>query len=181
MKLIVCLCLSLAFLSCKDSSSPKVDEKDSSDAGHHKIAAVPVPTKTRVAELLSDSVFVYRYQLTDTLKEDLNCDGFVDQVYFSHKASTKEIVFFNGKSKEGKILGSQLPVEGELGSDYSWADFWGITKDTTTWETIVKDGEVLGSRTVALKCTSIVLRKEEVGGGIITFKNGGLLWVHQAD
>ena len=118
MKLIVCLCSSLVLLSCKDSSSPKVNEKDSSDAGHNNIAGVPVPTKTRVVELLSDSVSIYRYRLTDTLKEDLNCDGFVDQVYFSQKESTKEIVFFNGKSKEGKILGSQLPVKGELGSDY---------------------------------------------------------------
>lgn len=32
-----------------------------------------------------------------------------------------------------------------------------------------------------LENPSIVVRKEEVGGGLITFKDGRYVWIHQAD
>ncbi len=133
------------------------------------------------AELLSDSVSIYRYGLLDTLREDVNCDGFLDQVYFSREKSTRHIILFDGKSRKRQTFGLDLKVNGEPGADYSWVDFWGITKDTSTWEMVIEDGEIAGSRTVSLGCPSIALRKEEVGGGIITFTKSGFAWVQQAD
>jgi hypothetical protein len=132
-------------------------------------------------ELLSDSVSLYRYALQDTLREDVNCDGFIDQIFISKTDSIRNIILFDGKSKKQKVFGVDLQVEGETEAGYSWVDFWGITKDTSTWEMIIDDGEIAGTRTVTLKCPSIVLRKEEVGGGIITFKKKEFVWVHQAD
>jgi hypothetical protein len=51
----------------------------------------------------------------------------------------------------------------------------------STYNIIVKDGDLVGSKKVALAYPSIFLRKEEVGGGVITFKNGKYIWLHQAD
>lgn len=139
------------------------------------------PALSREIELLSDSVSLYRYGLQDTVREDVNCDGFIDQIFFSKKDSIRHIILLDGKNKKQKVFGLDLQVKGETEADYSWVDFWGITKDTLTWEMIIDDGEIAGSRSVTLRCPSIVLRKEEVGGGIITFKKSEFVWVHQAD
>lgn len=138
-------------------------------------------TPIRKLELLGDSVSIYRYSLTDTLQEDLNCDGFSDRVYFSEVGTIRELIFLDGKSRKAMAIGKELKAENELGADYKWVDFWGITRDTTTWEAIIEDSEILGSRNISLDCPSIVFRKEEAGGGIITFRKGKFLWVHQAD
>lgn len=133
------------------------------------------------AELLGDSVSFYRYGLQDTLITDVNCDGFIDRIYFSQQSTERHLNLLNGKEKKQKVFGLDLPVKGETEADYSWVDFWGITKDTSTWEMIVIDSEIAGSRNVTLNCPSIVLRKAEVGGGIITFRGTEFVWVHQAD
>ena len=187
MKYLFYFFLSLLFISCKEDSSKAPKRTDASF--NHKdtvsinqgTGSVKLSNVGKEAELLSDSVSLYRYGLQDTLREDVNCDGFIDQIFFSKQNSLRHIILLDGKSKTQKVLGLDLRVQGELDADYSWADFWGITRDTSTWEMIIDDGEIAGSRTVTLQCPSIVLRKEEVGGGIITFKNAEFIWVHQAD
>lgn len=66
-------------------------------------------------------------------------------------------------------------------NDFSWVDFWGTTKDRETYEIVIKDSEIIGDKTTKLDNNSIFVRKEEVGGGVITYKNGKFIWVHQSD
>jgi hypothetical protein len=178
---------SIFFIFCLSLVSCKTD--DSSETGSQKQQTTNVSATThpvqekpiRKAELLEDSVSLYRYSLRDTLQEDFNCDGLSDQVYFSEVGAIRELIFLDGKSRKAMTMGKDLKVENELGADYKWVDFWGITRDTSTWEANIEDAEIQGSRNVALDCTSFVLRKEEAGGGTITYKKGKFLWVYQAD
>lgn len=62
-----------------------------------------------------------------------------------------------------------------------WVEFWGVVNDKWTYNVIVKDGELVGGEEIPLSYSSIFLRKEEVGGGVITCKNGKYIWIHQAD
>jgi hypothetical protein len=145
--------------------------------GNKRVVAVPV----RNAELLDDSVSFFRYSMQDTIREDLNCDGIADLVYFGQHSNGRSLVFFNGRSSEAKRFGRELPVGKGLGEDFGWVHFWGLTRDTATWEALIEDGEILGSTTTVLRCPSILLRSAEAGGGIITFRDNGFQWVHQAD
>jgi hypothetical protein len=111
----------------------------------------------------------------------LNCDGYIDKIYFTSSLINKNIIFYNGMINQVQTFGKTLPIKEGLGADYSWVDFWGMTKDTATWEAVIKDGEILSSKTTSLRCPSLLLRKDEAGGGIITFKDGGFHWIHQAD
>lgn len=54
-------------------------------------------------------------------------------------------------------------------------------RDSSTFEVIVRDGEVEGDSTVRILYPSIYVGKEEVGGGLITYRKGKFVWVHQAD
>ena len=65
--------------------------------------------------------------------------------------------------------------------NFDWIDFWGITDDKETFEIIVKDEEIISDTITKLANTSIFVRKEEVGGGVITFKDNKFIWIHQSD
>lgn len=67
-------------------------------------------------------------------------------------------------------------------TEFNWVDYWGLVEDKETGETtFTEEGEVLGSREVTLQNVSIFVGKKEVGGGLITFRNGNYKWIHQAD
>jgi hypothetical protein len=46
---------------------------------------------------------------------------------------------------------------------------------------LIGEGEIIGEQEFVLANPSIYVRKAEVGGGVITFKDGKFRWVHQAD
>ncbi|GAA4081867.1 hypothetical protein GCM10022390_020 [Flavobacterium anseonense] len=69
----------------------------------------------------------------------------------------------------------------EITNNFNWADYWGVTNDKQTFEILVNESEVIGDTIVKLENKSIFIRKEEVGGGVITFKNGKYIWIHQSD
>lgn len=60
-------------------------------------------------------------------------------------------------------------------------DYWGVLQDSSTYEIIITNGEIVGDTLVRLENPSIFVRKKEVGGGLITFKDGKYEWIHQAD
>ena len=66
-------------------------------------------------------------------------------------------------------------------SAIGWVNLWCVVSDKETFEIIVEDGELVGDKIVNLERPSIYVGKEEAGGGIITYRNGELYWVHKSD
>jgi hypothetical protein len=181
MKFIIFLFSPVLLIACNGNGSRPSDASPKSTFNESADSGVKGNAITKKLELLSDSVSFYRYGLKDTLKEDFNCDGFNDQAFFSSENSIRHINFIDGKDRKRKVFGIDQKIIGDLDANYSWVDFWGITKDSSTWEMLVEDGELSGSRIVRLNCPSIVLRKEEEGGGVITFTKKSYVWIHQAE
>ena len=125
------------------------------------------------------SAFKY-FKLTEVIKEDLNGDGISETTKFLTEGEKAGLLIKDGRTGDEVKIGMGETLE-PIGDDLSWVDFWGITYDKTTGETVVKDSEIVGGRDISLEHPSIILRKEEEGGGLITFKNGKYIWVHQAD
>ncbi|RFS17115.1 hypothetical protein [Emticicia sp. C21] len=117
------------------------------------------------------------YNISDTIKADFNGDKVIDTAFFTDK---KNISIVDGLSKKAIIVGVDKSSE-EMGNDFSWVDFWGITTDIETYEIVIDDSEIVGDKKVKLNNTSLFLRKDEVGGGVITFKDGQYIWIHQTD
>jgi hypothetical protein len=180
MKFLCILSFISLLCSCRQKAPQPADpDKRVLDKGADSL--VPLSTKVQNPEMLSDSVYFFRHSLKDTIREDVNCDGFTDRIYLVSAEQSKHIILIDGKNNQRSTFGIDQPVKGEWDADYSWVDFWGITKDKVTWEMHFEDDEISGSGEVVLECPSLVLRKEEEGGGIITFKHGSYVWVHQAD
>ncbi|MEI9943563.1 MAG: hypothetical protein WDN26_05020 [Chitinophagaceae bacterium] len=119
------------------------------------------------------------YTITDTIKADFNGDKIFDLAYFTHD-NKKEIYIIDGKTKTATKVGLDKSF-GDMGTDFDWVDFWGTINDPETYDAVVKDDEVVGARKAKLKNISLFVRRDEVGGGVITFKNGKYIWVHQSD
>jgi len=120
------------------------------------------------------------FRLKDTIKADLNGDKIVDYAYINAENYRKEIFVLDGKTKiKTKIGSDNLSVN--MPDNFDWIDFWGITDDKETFEIIVKDEEIISDTITKLANTSIFVRKEEVGGGVITFKDNKFIWIHQSD
>ena len=119
------------------------------------------------------------FNLTDTLKADFNGLGKLDYAVFIKEIETSGIVITHGESNEKTKIGFGKPFA-HL-PQFNWVDYWGIVNDSITYEIVIEDAEIIGDREVKLDNTSIVVRKEELGGGLITFKEGEYIWIHQAD
>lgn len=119
------------------------------------------------------------FKLTDTITADFNGDGKLDQATFKKENKTSGIIITHGEiDEEVKIgFGEQLAHL----TEFNWVDFWGLVNDSETYEIIIEDAEIIRDRKVKLDNPSIVVRKEEAGGGLITFKEGKYVWIHQAD
>jgi hypothetical protein len=119
------------------------------------------------------------FKLTDTITADFNGDGKVDQASFKKENETSGIIIKHGQTNEEIKIGF-----GESFAhltEFNWVDFWGLVKDSETFEIVIEDAEIIGDRKVKLENPSIVVKKEEEGGGLITYKNGKYEWIHQAD
>jgi hypothetical protein len=120
------------------------------------------------------------YKLTEAIITDFNGDKKPDTATFLTRNGKAGIIIKDGLTGKETIIGCGNNF-GEMGDDFGWVEFWGVVYDKSTYNVIVKDGDLVGSKDVALAYPSIFLRKEEVGGGVITFKNGKYIWLHQAD
>jgi hypothetical protein len=119
------------------------------------------------------------FKLTDTIIADFNGDGNTDQAIFKKENETSGIIITHGETNQKIKIGF-----GESFAhltEFNWVDYWGLVNDSETYEIVIEDAEIIGDREVKLNNPSIVVRKEEVGGGLITFKDGKYIWVHQAD
>jgi len=118
------------------------------------------------------------YKLTDTITADFNGDGFLDKVIYKKEIETSGIIIIHGKTNERVKIG--FGKQFAHMTEFNWVDYWGLVEDKETSETtFTEDGDVLDSKTVKLKNPSIALGKDEVGGGLITYRNGKYEWIHQ--
>ena len=132
-------------------------------------------------EALKHEFISFKYfKLTNVINEDLNGDGIAETMTFSKGSTKAGLLIQDGKTGDEVKIGMGEALE-PIGDDLGWVDFWGITYDKTAGEVIVKDSEIVGGRDISLEHPSIILRKAEEGGGLITYKNGKYIWVHQAD
>lgn len=131
-------------------------------------------------QVLSSEFLTSRmFELTDTITADFNGDGKIDQAIYKKENQTSGIIITHGLTNEEVRIGFGEPFA-HL-TEFNWVDFWGLINDIETYEIVIEEAEIIGDRKVELDNPSIVLRKEEVGGGLITFKDGKYQWIHQAD
>lgn len=120
------------------------------------------------------------YKLTDTITADFNGDGIVDKAFYKKENKTSGIIIKHGQTNAEFRIGFGKNFATWKDFDCNWVDYWGLVEDKETSETtFTEDGDVLGSKEVQLQNPSIVLGADEVGGGLITFKNGKYEWIHQ--
>jgi hypothetical protein len=180
------LFISSIFILCigcndKNRRTTVVTETDSSATiARQRVAPVPQKEEPATNEQLLDFKNLKRYALTDTIRQDLNGDGIAEKTWMQHDGEKRYIKIENGSDHQVSQVGSDSSFL-DLGSDFGWIDFWGITLDKKTHEILFVNGEVGDTREVALKHPSIVVRKEEQGGGVITWREGAYIWVHQSD
>ncbi|MFC5192715.1 hypothetical protein ACFPIK_13135 [Algoriphagus aquatilis] len=186
MKYLIYVLNFLILTSCDQSNSNKESqqeissEKDRVDIKDKEEPEQNLNETTEYANqgLSSEFKKVTTFNLTDTLIADLNGDGKLDQAVFNRKNETSGIVITHGETSEKIKIGF-----GELFAhltDFNWVDYWGLVYDSETYEIVIEDDEIIGGREVKLDNPAIVVRKEEVGGGLITFKEGRYIWIHQA-
>ena len=120
------------------------------------------------------------YSLADTIIGDLNGDRVNDTATFETRNGKAGIVIREGGTSRQTLIGCGHAFE-EMGDDFSWVEQWGILRDKSTYEIVIKDAEIIGGEQFMLDNPSVYVRKAEVGGGVITFKDGRFTWVHQAD
>ncbi|MCG8750566.1 hypothetical protein [Tenacibaculum finnmarkense] len=119
------------------------------------------------------------YRVTDTISLDLNGNGILERIYFDKKDCPKLII--EEKGKDLISIGCGKEEYKGFPNAIGWVNLWCVVSDEETFEIIVEDGELVGDKIVNLERPSVYLGKEEAGGGIITYRNGELYWVHQSD
>jgi outer membrane biogenesis lipoprotein LolB len=119
------------------------------------------------------------YNLTDTIEADFNGDGNVDKAVFIKDNQNSGIIIKHGETLSQVKIGFGQPFA-HL-TNFNWVDFWGLVNDSTSYEILFNETDIICDTIIRLENPSIVVRKEEVGGGLITFKNGEYKWIHQSD
>ncbi|WP_299103533.1 hypothetical protein [uncultured Winogradskyella sp.] len=119
------------------------------------------------------------YRVTDTISLDLNGNGILERIYFDKKDCPKLII--EEKGQDLISIGCGKEEYNGFPNAIGWVNLWCVVSDKETFEVVVKDGELVGDKIVKLERPSIYVGKEEAGGGIITYRNGELYWVHQSD
>ena len=115
--------------------------------------------------------------------EDLNGDEKKDIALFveDNKSKKKGICIFHSDSNKCLILGAGKKFYAG-GDNFRWVDTWEIIPRGETWEATFKpDGDVLGERKVILDNKSVKICVVEGGCGVISYKKGKYIWVHQSD
>ena len=120
------------------------------------------------------------YRITDTISIDLNGNGILEYIYFDNKNCPK--ILIREKGQQLISLGCGKKDYKGFPNAIGWVDLWCVVSDKEVWEVLfTKDGDIDKDTIINLKRPSIYIGKEEAGGGIITYRNGKLYWIHQSD
>ncbi|MEZ4828990.1 MAG: hypothetical protein R3C61_22290 [Bacteroidia bacterium] len=192
MKHITYILTFLILTSCGQSNSDKESKKEiSAETDTIKVESKVDTTKPDLKQSSTkqtehnnqDLSYEFKeatiFKLTDTINADFNGDGYADQAIFKKENETSGIIITHGETNQVIKIGFGEPFA-HL-TEFNWVDYWGLVNDSETYEVVIEDAEIIGDREVKLDNPSIVVRKEEVGGGLITFKEGQYVWIHQAD
>jgi len=147
------------------------------------------PTRTEIKEIVqvvNDTNYSFnfknykQYKLSDTIKIDINRNGIIDEIFFKKTDSCSTILI---KEKGVKLL--SVGCEND-DLDYpdivDWVKVWCVVNDKSTRKVLfLENGDIDKDTIVKIKGPSIYLEKIEVGGGLITYKNGKICWIHQSD
>ena len=184
------------FFSCKKKKKDKVENDDEKKA----IVFMDTTQNTQTSKTIKshstelqetnkmDSIQVNTfhfekfkpYQITDTIRIDLNGNGIIERVFFDKSDCAKILI-----KEEGQKLIS-IGCENQSALDYpknvGWVNEWCAVSDEKVWEVLfTEDGDIDKDTIVHLERPSIYIGKRESGGGIITYRNDQLYWVHQSD
>lgn len=109
-------------------------------------------------------------------------DDIVDSFCVFNKNGKKGINFYDGSTGNMEQVGGGISFF-DAGDDFSWADTIYAISDTTLYFNIYDEaGDVLGFDSISgLPTSSVVLKREEEGQGIIFWYEGKLNWANQAD
>ena len=120
------------------------------------------------------------YRISDTINIDLNGNGILESVYFEDNDCPKLLI--KEKGQELISLGCGKEEYEGFPNAVGWVDLWCVVSDKKVWEVLfTEDGDIDKDTIVDLERPSIYIGKEEAGGGIITYRNGKLYWIHQSD
>ncbi len=120
------------------------------------------------------------YKITDTISIDLNGNGVLEKIYFDRKDCPKIII----KEKGQKLISFGCGNNDFKGfpKKIDWVDLWCVVFDKNVWEVTFKEnGDIDNDITSRLERPSLYIGKKGAGGGIITYKNKNLYWIHQSD
>lgn len=182
--------LSILIISCNQVANKTIN---TSQPDTSTVKTIPTPLDSSASNLSPDTITTQNkhdltqefknykeYKLSEVIITDFNGDKKSDTAAFLTRNGKAGIIIRDGLTGKETIIGCGNKFE-EMGDDFSWVEFWGVVFDKSTYHIIVKDSELVGGKDVALAYPSIFLREEEAGGGVITFKNGKYIWLHQAD
>lgn len=118
--------------------------------------------------------------LTDTLKVDIDGKGQLENICFLIEKCNRIII------SGGDFI---IPIELGCGNtvahldSFDWVEYWKVVKKKETYQVYFKDnGDIDDTRPLMMQCDGIYVgQKEPSAGGIITYLDGKLSWIHQAD
>jgi hypothetical protein len=120
------------------------------------------------------------FQLTDTINIDLNGNGIFEQIYFESNNCPR--ILITEKEQELISIGCGKEDFDGFPNTVDWVDLWCVVSDKEVWEVLFKEnGDIDKDNKLYLERPSIYIGKEEAGGGIITYRNGNLYWIHQSN
>src|SRR5688572_27304292 len=101
--------LMIIFWSCKNTGNREVAKslKNQSDTSRKTL---PSSSSYKVInlkpEILSDSIVVFKFKISDTLFADFNCDEMIDRAFFKHSDKKTQLVISDAKTFKETIVGN---------------------------------------------------------------------------
>lgn len=184
--IIICLSISISCNTKKETetiSLPNSTSKENTqkNASQEEPKNIELDSASHRTILLKNEFKSFELNnLKDTIKADLNGDKILDFAFFVNSNTKRELFIIDGKSNKKNKIGQDKSF-GKMSDDFSWVDYWGTTTDRETFEILIEDSEIIGDTITKLINKSIFVRKNEVGGGVITHKDNRFIWVHQSD
>jgi|GEM_PF-5500954 len=119
----------------------------------------------------------------EQLIADIDGDGKEETIFLvKNQQSQKEGICITelAEAKDCTIIGAGN-IYFDVQDNLSWVQKWLIRSPGETFEITFKDnGDIEGSKQVFLSHSSLGLYNEDDLGGIITYREGGYTWIHQA-